>query len=175
MALSNIASSMKLLHLLVTLNIEMCSGVVFDISGSSEFAVLSKPFTFTCTATDAANITGVLSFVSVRFNHDRGAELALLTQYRDSCHIFSPPRKGDGTVSCGTGTNRRSSTTKKYLLQYNVNYPNTTFWSCGFESTRSNNFTLQVKDHVNSAADPFTLPIVFTVAQFIIGVLPTFL
>ena len=57
MALSNIASSMKLMHLLVTLNFVLCSGILLHMSGSSEFAVLSKPFTLTCTITDAANIS----------------------------------------------------------------------------------------------------------------------
>ena len=177
MALSNIASSMKLMHLLVTLNFELCSGILLHMSGSSEFAVVSKPFTLTCTATDAANIKGYIRFFSVGFNQDTAVQNPVLSQTLNSCQVFTPPGTGDGTVSCGIGTSRNSSTTKKYLLQFNVTDSNSTVWFCRFDSTLSNNFTLQVKGkvHVNGAGDPFTLPIVFTVAELVIGVLPTFL
>ena len=181
MALNNIESSMKLMHLsllLVTLIFQMCSGVLLDISGSSEFAVLSKPFTLTCTARDAANIEGFVTFYRVPHPGSYGA----LLQHPNSCEEMGNP-KGGGTLSCGIGTNRSSSTTKKYLVQFNVTDSNLTFCFCAFRNNLvSNNFTLQVKGkvHVNSAAeppitDPFTLPIVFTVAQLVIGVLPTFL
>ena len=176
MALSNIASSMKLMHLLVTLNFELCSGILLHMSGSSEFAVVSKTFTLTCTATDAANIKGNIWFYSVGFNQDKIAEHAMPIQTLKSCQVFSLPGTGSGR-SCGIGTSRNSSTTKKYLLQFNVTDSNSTVWFCRFDSTLSNNFTLQVKGkvHVNGAADPFTLAIVFTVAELVIGVLPTFL
>ena len=180
MALNNIESSMKLMHLrllLVTLIFQMCSGVLLDISGSSEFAVLSKPFTLTCTARDAANIKGFVTFYRVPHPGPYGS----MWQHPNSCEEMTHPI--GGKVSCGTGTNRSSSTTKKYLVQFNVTDSNLTFCFCSFgKHLVSNNFTLQVKGkvHVNSAAeplitDPFTLPIVFTVAQLVIGVLPTFL
>ena len=175
MALSNIASSLKLMHLLVTLNFELCSGILLHMSGSSEFAVVSKPFTLTCTATDAANIKGNIIFYSVGFNQDIVVQMTMLIQTLNSCEVFSPPGTGVGTASCGIGTSRNSSTTKTYLLQLNVTNSNSTVCFCKFDSTLSNNFTLQVKDNVTSAADPFTLPIVFTVAELVIGVLPTFL
>ena len=183
MALNNIETSMKLMHLtllLVILNFQMCSGVLLDISGSSKFLVLSKPFTFTCTATDAANIAGTLSFYRLKYAY--AIPFGTLYQNTTLCEVLSAPEMG--TVSCGDGTSRSSSTTKKYLAQFTVTDTNTTVWFCTFGNNlvSSNNFTLQVKGkvHVNSAAeppiiDPFTLPIVFTVAQLVIGALPTFL
>ena len=176
MALNNIETSMKLMHLtllLVILNFQMCSGVLLDISGSSKFAVLSKPFTFTCTATDAANIAGTISFYQLRY--DYAIPFGTLYQNTTLCKVYSAPQMG--TVSCGNRTSRLS-TTKRYLAQFTLTDSNTTVWFCAFGNNLvfSNNFTL----HVNSAAeplitDPFTLPIVFTVAQLVIGALPTFL
>ena len=186
MALNNIASSLKLMHLsllLVTLSFVMCSGIFVHITGSSEFAVLSKPFTFTCTATEVnTNKTSLISFYRITFG--KLESYATLIQNQKSCSVFSPPYPGFGKVSCGLGTNMRQNTTKKYLLEFNVTVSHLTVWFCALDNNVvfSNNFTLQVKGkvHVNSAAeppitDPFTLPIVFTVAQLVIGALPTFL
>ena len=176
MALNNIASSLKLMHLsllLVTLSFVMCSGIFVHITGSSEFAVLSKPFTFTCTATEVnTNKTSHICFYRIKF--DGQSDLyAMLIQSQKSCSVFSQPDPGFGKVSCGLGTNMRQNTTKKYLLEFNVTDSLLTVWFCtsGCNLVSSNNFTLQV----NGAADPFTLPIVFTVAQLVIGALPTFL
>ena len=116
------------------------------------------------------------------FKQDTDDKHGILIQTRNSCTVFVQPEQRGDTASCGIGTNRTSSTTKKYLQQFNVKDSNTTVWYCGFNYIFSNNFTLQVKDkvHVNSAAEPpitdhFTLPIVFTVAQLVIGALSTFL
>ena len=177
---------MKLMHLsllLVTLNFEMCSGILLDISGSSKFAVLSKPFTLTCTATRADHIAGKISFYR-RVGNVNAKPFGTLFQRTHSCEVSRTPRAGLGRVSCGFGTTRRTSTTKTYLAQFNVTESDLTVWFCSFgiNILYSNKYTVQVKGkvHVNSAAeppitDPFTLPIVFTVAQLVIGALSTFL
>ncbi|XP_041373857.1 uncharacterized protein LOC121386892 [Gigantopelta aegis] len=116
-------------------------GVSVNISGSSPYAVLNTPFTFTCTVTDAANLDNGIAF------YKRTSKDGSWFQSGNTCIVFSNPEKGYNT-SCGSGTNSSSSTTKTYtFVIYQVASHDAGDWSCGlFGSSTRSTFYLMISN-----------------------------
>ncbi|XP_041347136.1 carcinoembryonic antigen-related cell adhesion molecule 1-like, partial [Gigantopelta aegis] len=121
------------------------------ISGSSSHGVLNRPFTLTCTVSQAAGLGDI-----IEFSNETTPSVANLIQTGDSCSVFNPPSVPGYSVSCGSGTDSSSSTTKKYTLMINRTAEgDVTNWWCILSTarTRSNTISLQL----SSGPDSITL------------------
>ncbi|XP_041347222.1 uncharacterized protein LOC121367147 [Gigantopelta aegis] len=118
------------------------------LSGSSSYAVFNQQFTLTCTVTQAAGLGDTVQF----FYNASTDVFASLYQNGDSCDEFSGPSlPSDYSVSCGSGTDSSSSTTKKYTLKINrVADRDAIGWWCilSSETIRSNVYYLQLRKDV---------------------------
>ncbi|XP_041373028.1 uncharacterized protein LOC121386250 isoform X4 [Gigantopelta aegis] len=116
-------------------------GVSWDISGSSPYAVLNKTFTFTCTVTDAEDLVDVIAF------YKRTSTYGSRYQTGNTCIPFYDPMRGYN-ISCGSGTNSSSSTTKIYtFVIYQVAPHDVGDWSCRlFRSLRMSTFSLIISN-----------------------------
>ncbi|XP_041372799.1 uncharacterized protein LOC121386067 [Gigantopelta aegis] len=126
-------------------------GASLSISGSSSYAVLNRPFTVTCTVTQASSLIDKVLFIT-RASTDA---FASLRQNMASCSVFNAAPSGY-TVSCGSGTGSSLSTTKTYSLMINrAAEHDAKDWWCDLSTakTRSNTFSLQF----SSGPDSVTL------------------
>ncbi|XP_041373960.1 neural cell adhesion molecule 1-B-like [Gigantopelta aegis] len=123
------------------------SDATLVLSGSSSYAVLNQPFT--CTVSQAAGLRNLITF----YQKTSFDSFASLYQEGASCSVFNPPSLRGYTVSCGSGTNSSSSTTKKYHLRINRTADrDATNWWCDLNAarTRSNTFSLQLSNGPDS-------------------------
>ena len=118
--------------------------VRLTISGSKPYAVIDQPFTFTCSASDAVDLTDTILFRKATPQTWYGS----LTQYLDGCREHSPP-PGDDEVHCGSGTDKGSSSVKVYVLNiFKIRPAHITVWWCLMgllPFARSYNYTLHLK------------------------------
>ncbi|XP_041372795.1 nephrin-like [Gigantopelta aegis] len=131
-----------LMHILVYISaVNHVLGASLSVSGSSRYAELNRPFTLTCTVSQAANLIDKVLFIT-RASTDA---FASLRQNMASCSVFNVARPGY-TVSCGSGTDSSSSSTKTYSLTINrAAEHDAKDWWCDLSTakTRSNTFSLQ--------------------------------
>ncbi|XP_041346740.1 carcinoembryonic antigen-related cell adhesion molecule 1-like, partial [Gigantopelta aegis] len=117
-------------------------GASLSISGSSSYAVLNKPFTLTCTVSQAADLSDKVQFLKKTASD----VLVSLRQNGGWCSLFSRPPQGY-IVSCDSGTDSSLSTTKTYTLRINrAAVSDAVDWWCNLDTarTRSNTFRLQL-------------------------------
>ncbi|XP_041379815.1 nephrin-like, partial [Gigantopelta aegis] len=143
--------AMSLYILLSMTAVNHVLGASLSISGSSSYAVLNQPFTLTCTVTQAAGLSGVILFSTKTTD-----TFASLGQSGGSCAVFNPPLVPGYSVSCGSGTDSSSSSTKKYHLRINrAAERDVTDWWCILSSAGTRSNTLRLK--LSSGPDSVTL------------------
>ena len=123
-------------------------GPSLSISGSSSYVVLTQPLTLTCTVSHAAGFSDM-----VIFSHSiHLISVGTLSQNASSCTVLIPPPESY-SVSCGSGTDISSSTTKIYTLKIKrVRVSDVTDWWCELYTARalSKKLNLQYKRKLSS-------------------------
>ncbi|XP_041373940.1 hemicentin-2-like isoform X2 [Gigantopelta aegis] len=158
--------------LMVNLALSVAGAQELALSGSSSYAVLNQPFTLTCTVTQAADLGDTVQFYYNIYTD----VFASLYQSGGSCTEFSGPSlRSDYSVSCGSGTDSSSSTTKKYTLKINrVADRDAIDWWCILSSgrIRSNKYNLQLSTNPvpnpESQVSESTISIIAVVAVLLV-------
>ncbi|XP_041377837.1 uncharacterized protein LOC121390128 [Gigantopelta aegis] len=105
----------------------LVSGSSLDLTGSSSHAVLGESFTFTCTVKQAVGLVNAVYFSKATSSRPLGT----LYQKGNSCILSAIPKPGY-FLSCGSGTDISSSSTKNYTLKINrAAHLDATDWWCG--------------------------------------------
>ena len=108
-------------------------GPSLSMSGSYSYALLTEPFTLTCTVSHADGLSDIIIF----HRKSKRSTFASMSQDVTQCAAFRRPPSGY-SVFCGSGTDIRLSTTKIYTLKIkSFTVRDATDWWCELEAART--------------------------------------